>query len=195
MKQKKTLFDHAGMPLKHRRVHGGRETKGHRKLERPLSHKKPIHLVLKSSSAVGPWSFLAFKNKTMVEDLIRQKAKKWGVRIGDMANVGNHIHLKVSIHNRKTFQNFLRSVTTMIARKVTGACRGNKLGKPFWDGQAYTRVLSGWTEEVRLRGYFIANRQEAAKGPKAREKFLKAFNLWVKTFHANANAYSRDSTA
>ena len=122
----------------------------------------------------------------MVEDLIRQNAKKWGVRVGDMANAGNHIQLKVSIHNRATFQNFLRSVTTMIAFKIPGARKGKKLGKPFWDGQAYTRVFSSWTEEVQLRGYFIANRQEAAKGPGAREKFLKAFNLWVKTYYSTA---------
>ena len=54
IKQKKTIFDNAGIQLKHRRVHGGRIAKGHRKLERPLSPKKPLHLVLKSSRAVGP---------------------------------------------------------------------------------------------------------------------------------------------
>ena len=173
------------MSLKHRRIHGGRSVKGHRKVERPLSTKRPIHLVLKSTRAVGPWSFLAFKNKTMVEVLIRKKAKRWGVLIGDLANVGNHIHLKVKIHNRETFHNFLRSITTTIARNITGARKGRSLkNKPFWDGQAFTRVLSSWTEENQLSGYFIANRQEAAKGPAAREKFLRAFNSWIK------NSYS-----
>jgi hypothetical protein len=69
-------------------------------------------------------------------------------------------------------------VTTLIARKVTGACRGNKFGR-FWQGLAFTRVLKSYTEELNLKGYFHANRNEAEYGPAARDRVLKAFNKWV----------------
>ena len=105
------------------------------------------------------------------------------MRIGDLANVGNHIHLKVKFITAGPSRIFLRTVTTQIARQITGAKKGKSLDKPFWDGQAFTRVLSSWTEEVRLRGYFMANRLEAAKGPLARAKFLEEFNRWVKTIY------------
>lgn len=137
-------------------VHGGKPQKG-RKLERPLAKKHPIHLVLKSSRAKGSWSFLSFRNRIWIEATLRSKAKKFGVKINDFANIGNHLHLKVRIHNRENFQHFLRALTSVIARKITGARKGNKRG-PFWDHLAFTRVLRSWREELYLRGYFMANR-------------------------------------
>jgi REP element-mobilizing transposase RayT len=114
-----------------RTQHGGVETKGHRKLERPLSTTRPIHLVLKSHRAKGSLSFLTHKNKPVVEGIIRGKARKFGVRICQFANVGNHLHLKIRIASRPLFQAFLVSVTTLIARTLTSARRGKKFGR-FW---------------------------------------------------------------
>jgi hypothetical protein len=176
------IFDHADLSSTKKRYgrtkHGGTTSVGHRKLERPLNTRRWHHLVLKSDKAVGKMSFLSFKNKPMVEGILYGKAKKFGVVIGDLANVGNHIHLKVRITTRGNFQKYLKSVTTLIARKITGACRGKPFGR-FWQGLAFTRVLTSYTEELNLKGYFTANRMEAARGPEARERFLKRFNDWV----------------
>jgi len=161
-----------------RTVHGGTETKGYRKLERPLSTKRPIHLVLKSHKATGKLSFLAHKNKTLVESIIREKAKKFGIKISEFANVGNHLHIKIKITSRRLFKAFLISVTNLIARKITGACRGRKFGK-FWQGQAFTRVLASRFEELNLHGYIKANQIEASESKTAREEYLKNFNSWV----------------
>ncbi|MGZ3724043.1 MAG: hypothetical protein ACXVA9_13965, partial [Bdellovibrionales bacterium] len=98
--------------------------------------------------------------------------------IADLANVGSHIHLKIRITSRAGFQKFLKSVTALIARKVTGARKGKPFGK-FWQGLAFTRVLKSYTEELNLKGYFSANRAEAALGFEARERLLRAFNRWV----------------
>lgn len=161
-----------------RTQHGGLQTKGHRKLERPLSTTRPIHLVLKSHKAKGELSFLTHKNKPFIESLIKEKAKKFGVRISEFVNVGNHLHLKIRITSRERFQKFLKSITTLIARKITGARRGITFGK-FWQGQAFTRVLNSKFEELNLYGYIKANKIEAVDSKAAREEYLKKFNAWV----------------
>lgn len=161
-----------------RTQHGGSKTKGHRKLERPLSTTRPIHLVLKSHKAKGSLSFLTGKNKPFIESLIKEKAKKFGVKISEYVNVGNHLHLKIKISSRESFQKFLKSITNLIARKITGAKRGQSFGK-FWQGQAFTRVLVSRFEELNLYGYIKANKIEAAESKSAREDYLKRFNAWV----------------
>lgn len=161
-----------------RTQHGGVPSQGRRKLERPLSTKKWLHLVLKSDKAKGNLSFLTAKNKIMIQRTLKEKAKKFGVSIADQANVGNHLHLKIRITSRSSFQKFLKSVTTLIARRVTGARKGKPFGR-FWQGLAFTRILTSYTEELNLRGYMVANRLEAGHSPAAREKFLKLFNDWV----------------
>ncbi len=176
--KQQSLFDKETKKRYFRTYHGGTTGIGRRKLERPLGKRNWLHLVLKSDKAVGKLSFLGAKNKIIVEKIIMDKARKFGVIIADIANVGNHIHLKVRITTRELFQKFLKSVTALIARKVTGAKKGRPFGK-FWQGLAYTRVLKSYLEELNLKGYFTANRSEAAHGPEARDRVLKAFNRWV----------------
>lgn len=180
--KQENLFDYFDKARSRRRYgrtqHGGIVTKGHRKLERPLSTKKWIHLILKSDKAEGALSFLRPTNKIIVHRIIHGKAKKFGVKIATGANVGNHIHLKIRIQNRESFQKFLKAITCLIARKVTGARKGKKFGR-FWQGLAFTRVLTSSLEELNLKGYIKANQIEAKKGKQARTKFLTAFNAWV----------------
>lgn len=182
--KQKNLFEYFEVPqLKKqygRTTHGGTKTMGRRKEVRPLSPKKWIHLVLKSDKAKGNYSFLSIKNKMMIEELVYEKALKFGVRIADFANVGNHLHMKIKIHDRKSFQKFLKAITCLIARKITRAARGKKFGR-FWQGLAFTRVLTSSREELNLRGYIRANTIEATHSYHAREKFLKGFQKWAKT--------------
>lgn len=173
-----SLFDKETKKRYSRNQHGGVPSKGNRKLERPLSTKNWIHLVLKSDKAKGKFNFLIPKNKIAIQKIVMSKAKKFGIKIDDSANVGNHIHLKVKISSRENFQKFLKSITTLIARLVTGARKGKPFGR-FWQGLAYTRVLKSYREELNLRGYIMANRLDAATSASAREKFLKKFNDWV----------------
>jgi REP element-mobilizing transposase RayT len=173
-----SLFDKATKKRFSRTSHGGVPTRGRRKLERPLSPKNWIHLVLKSGKATGKLSFLNAPNKIQIEKILEEKARKFGIKIADTANVGNHIHLKIRIQSRASFQKFLKSVTCLIARVVTGARKGRPFGA-FWDYLAYTRVLKSYKEELNLKGYFMANRSEAMLGSEARERMLKAFNTWI----------------
>lgn len=183
------LFEYFDMKETKRRytrtTHGGTNTQGKRKQERPLDTKKWIHLVLKSDKAKNKLSFLAPKNQLFVEATLKAKARKFGVRIAEFVNVGNHLHLKIKIASRVTFQSFLRSVTTLIARFITKAKRGQKFGR-FWQGLAFTRVLRTSLEELRLKGYLEANRREATNGYEDREDYLEHFNRWVKKLRRSA---------
>ncbi len=178
--QQFNLFDKETKRRHERTEHGGFKTKGRRKLERPFSSKRWLHLVLKSDKAIGPRSFLAKANVKCVREVIEAKGRKFGVNVADYVNVGNHLHLKVKAGSRLQFQMFLKAVTTLIARHVTGARRGFKFGR-FWQGLAYTRVLRSRFEELRLRGYFQANREEVASGRAAREDYLEQFNAWLRS--------------
>ena len=174
-----------------RNWHGGTRSKGKRKTARPLARGKWVHVTLKAPRARGKWSLLSPSNKFEVERIVRRQARKWGVTVSDFVNMGNHLHIKSRFQYRQGFQNFLRSATALIARKVTKARRGRKVGR-FWQGLAHTRILTSSLEILGLRGYFEANRLEATKGSKAREAYLRKLNAWIYRLRARAIAAPSD---
>jgi hypothetical protein len=165
--------------ISNKKSYGG-NTKGKRKIARPVSTKKWSHLVLKSNKAKGSLSLLSPGHSAKVKYIIRKQSFKHGVQISDFVNMGNHLHLKVRPHSRAGFQKFLKSTTAMIARAVTGAKKGFKFGR-FWDGLAFTRVIQSGYELFQLKGYFKANRVESKKGYQERLAYLNAFNGWLKS--------------
>jgi len=177
-----------------RTTHGGEESQGRRKEYRPLAENKWTHLTLKSEKAKGAWSFLTPKNHAIIQQVLKEKSKKWGVKIAEVVNVGNHLHIKLKFKYRKGFQNFLRAVTSLIARKITNSKKGNKLKasknkqNKFWQGLAFTRVLKTSLEVLQLKGYFEANRVQAKKGEKAREQYLNSFNNWIYTLRNHSSS-------
>lgn len=172
-------FDRKDLKKRYGRTqYGGANTKGHRKLERPLSTKRWIHLVLKSDKAVGKLSLLLPRNKHLIQRVLKEKARKFGVEVANCINVGNHLHLKIRIASRESFQKFLKSITALIARGITGAKRGRKFGR-FWQGLAFTRVLMSGREELLLNRYLVMNEWEA-RVPKARSELFNLFNRYVR---------------
>src|SRR5260370_6293633 len=122
-----------------RTAHGGDVRRGLRKLERPVSTRRPMHVVLASRRAVGSWSLL--QHRKAVREALRQMAGRFGIRIYDFANVGTHLHLLVRARRRDAFQAFLRSFAGIVARRVTGARRGRPIGR-FFSDLAWSRVVS-----------------------------------------------------
>lgn len=181
-----SFFEFSKEPmLKAHRVFGGSLSKGKRKVQRPITPKKWMHITLKATSAMGKLSMLNAQFRLKVDKIIRLTAQKNHITIGDGVNMGNHFHLKIKCQNRKGFQRFLRVITGKIARLVTGAKKGNsfykKNGKRFWDELAFSRIVSTQFEELKLSGYFKANRIERSKGYRARIKYLSEFTLWVES--------------
>ena len=156
------------------RLHHGGVTAGRRKVVRPLDRRRPLHLVLKSSAAKGVLSFLSARNKLFVEQAIRENAKKFGVTIQGFQNVGNHLHIIARFSRREGFQNFLRTVTALIARFVTGARRGKPFGRRFWDALAFTRVIVGRRDLAQTETYLQKNEIERENGKSIRTLYEKA---------------------
>lgn len=163
--------------------HGGCKKK--RKVRRPLIPNAITHLVLKSSQATGPRSF--YRNRNLLNALLRDLSKKYFVEVKDFVNMGNHLHLKVRFKDVKRFQNFLRVFTGLLARKITRAHRGSVFGK-FWDALAYTRVITTKLEELGLRIYFEGNHREGELGYANRAMYLRSWNHFLQSLRKRSDA-------
>jgi REP element-mobilizing transposase RayT len=153
--------------------HGGVSLKKRRKVARPLLENKITHIVFKSSKARNQYSF--YRHKNTVGSLLRKTSRQFFIEILDWVNMGNHLHLKVRFKDKSRMKQFLKSFPGLLARKITGAKKGNKFGR-FWDGLAYTRVLLNSLEEYGLRSYFEANHRQRELGYSERVDYLKRFN-------------------
>ena len=142
-----------------RSEHGGAVRQGQRKLKRPFDPKNTVHLILKSSRAKGDWSFSRVKNGRQIKHWVYQLAQKNRVKVYRLTNSGNHLHLLVKAETKKDFQNYLRALTGIISRLVTGAKKGNPIGK-FWDALAYTRVVKWGRDFKNVTYYLIRNELE-----------------------------------
>src|SRR5260221_13425155 len=112
-----------------RTEHGGAVRRGRRKLERPVSVRRPMHVVMTSQRARGPWSLR--KHEPAVREALRAMARRFGIRVYDFSHVGTHLHLLLRARRREEFQAFLRSFAAMVARRVTGARRARTLPRLF----------------------------------------------------------------
>lgn len=129
---------------------------------RPLSTKDSIHMVLRSSQAVGAQSFKAPKNAKKIRNILQKFSFKYGVQILTIANVGNHLHFHIKISSRRTYFCFIRAITSAIAIAVSNSHRWNKNknNKKFWDYRPFTRVVVGFKNYLRTQDYIAINQLE-----------------------------------
>lgn len=138
--------------------------KSHAKTKRPITTKRSMHLVMRSSLAKGERSLL--KHARSIQELVRLQAQKFGVRVYRFANAGNHLHMVILPSSRKSLNGFLRSISGLIARIVLGAERG-AAGKSavknvqFWDQRPFTRILEWGREYQGVIKYLVQNSLEA----------------------------------
>ncbi len=123
-------------------AHGGRAHVGVRKTARPLDLKKPIVVTLKSKWAKGKLSLAAPSNKKSIDTIIRERADQFGITIKEIENDGSSLKIILKARAREAFQDYLRTMSALIARQVTGARRGKPFGKRFWDHLAQTESLT-----------------------------------------------------
>jgi len=135
--------------------------KSNPKVRRPVSTKHAMHVVIKSSRAKGSYSFLRKKNRQGIDKILKAQAKKFGIRIYRYENVGNHIHILLKTGHRRWLAHFLRSITGLIAREVTGANRGARLSGKFWDLRPFSRIVEWGRSYKNLQRYFDKNRLQA----------------------------------
>ena len=114
--------------------------------QRILSTKLPTHLVLKSKP-----TFKLFKNKSIIEEILKKQAKKFGVKIYGLSVQKDHIHLNIRIFSRITYKAFIRAVTGLIARK---------LGCGIWKFRPFTRIVKWGRPFEILKKYILQNELE-----------------------------------
>jgi REP element-mobilizing transposase RayT len=131
----------------------------HAKVKRPISTKKAMHVVVRSTMAKGPLSLLR-KNKE-ISSIIYKQARESGVRIYHFANAGNHLHMVILASSRMAFKNFIRSVTGLIARLILKAQKGAAKSIQFWDKRPFSRILE-WGRDFKITAkYLLQNTLEA----------------------------------
>jgi REP element-mobilizing transposase RayT len=144
-----------------RKEFGGALIRGNPRERRPISVKRPVHLVLRSSLAVGEKSFLKGKRRSRIKSLIDRAANVSGVKVYRLANAGNHLHLIVLPRSRAAFNAFIRAITGLIARLTLGAERGKSKGVKFWDARPFTRILEWGRDYATACRYLMRNTLEA----------------------------------
>ena len=139
---------------------------GQRKFKRAASYKHPMHIVLKSRLARGPWSLLHKKHHQWVRGLILKKARLRKIKIEKLVNGGHHLHivLRLTRKNRDDLGHFLRTISALIARRMMGtekgrpgrrAWRSRKADKSlkgigFWDARPFSRILDKVERETHF---------------------------------------------
>lgn len=149
--------------LRQRNFYGGESVRGRRKSRRPVATKRPMHLVLKSSMAVGQYSMLRRSTVKFIWVLLPRLSRRFGVRVFQFSNNGNHLHLLIQVRDRKGFRGFVRTLSALIGRDVTGARKGRPLRQHFWDFIPFTRIVEWGRSFKRAINYVIQNRLEAGR--------------------------------
>jgi REP element-mobilizing transposase RayT len=117
---------------------------GRRKTARPLSKKRPIHLILKSR-------YILLTHRKWIKERIEDYAKRFGIRVFHHAISPDHVHFAIQIQDRAHYNKFVRSLTGVIARVM---------GKGMWSLLPYTRVASWGPDFENLLKYITRNHEE-----------------------------------
>ncbi|MEQ1666219.1 MAG: transposase [Bdellovibrionales bacterium] len=155
---------------------GAALNKSNPKIARPLSIKRPMHLVMRSSKARGAYSLL---NKSReVFNVIYNQGRIHGVKIYRYANAGNHLHIVILPRSTWAYKKFIRSITGLIARLIMRVERGKAKNIKFWDQRPFTRIVEWGRDFKRVSNYLLQNTLEAigfvAYIPRKRSKYSSA---------------------
>lgn len=150
-------------PQKPRNHFGGMYLKNYNpKSKRPMDSKKALHVVLRSTKAIGARSFKCDQNEQGIWDIIDRHAKRLGIRVYSYANAGNHLHLLVRAKHRDDYNAFIRTITGLIARLVARSERGKPGKAKFWDARPFSRIVSFAKQEFSaVKTYLLQNTLEA----------------------------------
>ncbi len=144
-------------------VFGGALLKGNARIARPLSTKKPVHMVMKSKLAKGERAFTKTKIAKQIDEVVKKLATENNIKLQRFANGGDHLHFVMNISSRKSFNIFLRAVSGLIARITLGAERGSPVDKQFWDHKPYTKILES-SEDIKAVSSIMNQRKPEATG-------------------------------
>lgn len=159
--------------LKH--SHGGslRQLRKGRGL-RPLSSRKPHHVVFKADKKAIKLNFRSPRSFKLVRRIIDRYSKRFSIRIDQCSINFDHIHLNIRVPRRALSHYFLRVVAGQIAQELQKAnllndvtdTPGQERGvmakrvMKLWLVRPFTRVVHGWRGLLTLRNYIQLNEKE-----------------------------------
>lgn len=142
---------------------GGTLLKGNAKTKRPLDTKKPLHLVLRSEHPTSLRNPKVFGNVNLQ---VKITAEKYGFRIYEFANVGDHLHVLMRVTNRHLWAKFIREVTGRIA-----ALMRQVRNRKVWAHKPFTRIVQGWRRDFKnVKAYIFLNELEGGAVIDAKQK-------------------------
>ncbi len=130
---------------------------------RPISSKKYMHLVLKSSHMKAELSLFKTENATLFKGILNKYAGKYFVVIVRFKLVGNHVHILFKVKSAKLYKDFIRSLTGQFAQKMIERFKP-KL-KKFFDERPFTRVVEFGRDYIRVISY-IETQLQSSRSPK-----------------------------
>lgn len=137
---------------------------GSRKKVRPFHRKMALHVTMRSSQAKGARSFLKHDNYFFILDLIERLRLRFQITVEKQSINSNHLHLLIRARDKDSLTGFLRSLSGLIVRYMTGAERGNKLntkqGK-FWNHRPFSRLVSFGRDFAAVIKYITMNIDES----------------------------------
>lgn len=126
---------------------GGSLLVGKRHSSRPLSSKRPTHLVLKARNQM-----LLLRRRKLVEHLIAKFGWKFGLRLYKIGVHSDHVHTSLRTFSRKQYNAFVRAVTSELVRLIPGL---------QWALRPYTRIGDWGRGFGNVIRYIIRNILEA----------------------------------
>jgi hypothetical protein len=142
---------------------GGSLLRGKRKSKRPLSFKKPMHFVLKSTKARGPLSFVNHLRK--VESAITEASQKSQVKIYGKAVNYNHIHLVVHLPDEDHYKTWIRVLPAQIAEAVGAR-------ESLFDLRPHSTIVEWGRQFEAVKEYLTLNQMEIFGMRPAKSKLL-----------------------
>lgn len=141
---------------KTRGEHGGGLGDGRRKGARPISTREPMYVVLRSSRAKGRLSLQRPEFAMRIRAIVTRQSELCRVKVLQFSNEGGSLHFLLLVPSRACYLRFIRSVSGLISRMITGAERGPALRtgsrrasakstkkNRFWDVLPYSRIAVG----------------------------------------------------
>ncbi|MBC7419659.1 MAG: hypothetical protein H7328_02930 [Bdellovibrio sp.] len=128
---------------------------------RPLSTKQAIHLVFKIDRSKIKRGFRSPLGFHICNSVIKRYAKRFFVKIDQLAICGDHIHLIVKLTRRSLGQHFFRVVAGQIAQQMKNNGFWVTDTPSVWKTRPFTTVIRGWKAYHIARNYVILNQKEA----------------------------------
>jgi REP element-mobilizing transposase RayT len=136
-------------------LHGGSLSVGKRKAARPIATRRPMHVVLRSTSK------RLVRHAGGIRRLLKQLGHRYQVTVYERSVNSNHIHLVVRAKTRMGFHTFLRVFAGQVAQKITKRFKGTSLKTSFWEFPPFTRILEWGKAFLTARQYVLQNQLEA----------------------------------